>query len=576
MTRGNRYKKDRRQPSIIKALNESNKVNQEESATTQQIDNSEVGEKRRRETDSSIDLTSSPLDQPNQNDFKTISKKEKKKQKMSQTPEDPVEPKILNTANINQHNNHPDIKPSQPDLGDPEDVTAMERRLSQTMINLLKPIETSLKELTDWKKTMTTHDASILQLKNDNWKLRTEVTGLKQELLEVNERLNKLENKALDKNLIFHGILEGVNDNFDSRIDKVYDTISSTINRETSAERLQVAQEVEIIRTRRLGKKEPGRTRPLSVEFSNKYDAEQIFANRLSLSEEIYVNREYTPATERDRRLLRPILKAAKKLKDFKENSRLEGNQLVLGNDRYTTRDLHKLPRSLDIMAITTKKNQSTLGFFGELCPLSNFHHSPFIYNGVDYHSSEQLIQHEKAKYFNDQAAVRSILNAKTPLACKWAAKEINNYDAKKWASIASKQCLNGIEAKFLQNPRAMQALLETDGKRLIECSKDTTWGTGKAIHDPTALQWKHQGILGKLLEEIRDIHIQRARSLIPNPWSIRQTVDGLFIPPLSETTPTTSTPANKSAPAPNTLHLGSPTLQPTGETNVDGATSAL
>ena len=40
-------------------------------------------------------------------------------------------------------------------------------------------------------------------------------------------------------------------------------------------------------------------------------------------------------------------------------------------------------------MKVATKTTEDSIGFFGELCPLSNFHRSPFLYNEVNYHSSE-------------------------------------------------------------------------------------------------------------------------------------------------------------------------------------------
>ena len=130
--------------------------------------------------------------------------------------------------------------------------------------------------------------------------------------------------------MILHGIEEQSPDDLEARIEKVYNAISSTINRDTPTERLVVAREVEIVRTRCLVKADQNKTRPLSVEFASKYDAKQIFANRFSLEQGIYVDREFCFETEKARRLLRPVLKAAKGIKEYNRKCRLEGNQLVL------------------------------------------------------------------------------------------------------------------------------------------------------------------------------------------------------------------------------------------------------
>ena len=109
-------------------------------------------------------------------------------------------------------------------------------------------------------------------------------------------------------------------------------------------------------------------------------------------------------------------------------------------------------------MKVATKTTEDSIGFFGELCPLRNFHHSLFLYSEVNYHSSEQMIQHMKAKVFGDKVAQKLILNAKTPVKCKHLSKDISNFIFKTWAKNAKEVCKNGLEAKFMQNPRVMQS----------------------------------------------------------------------------------------------------------------------
>ena len=400
---------------------------------------------------------------------------------------------------------------------------SMKSLIQETMKEMLRPIQDSINNLLGMKTNLESQESKITKLKYENSKLSSEVHQLKCVMSEVQKKLTQLEDKSLECNLIFQGISETTPDDENARAEKIYRVISATISRDMPDEWLQLAREVELIRTRRLGKPDPTRTRALSVEFSNKFDAEQIYANRFSMDDGIYVDKEYSYATERDRRLLRPILKAAKNIPELKKKCRLEGNQLVIDSKRFTKENLHQLPKNLDPMKVTTKSNDETMGFFGELCPLSNFHHSSFLYNEVEYHSSEQMIQHMKAKLFGDKTAQTLILNAKTPLECKKISKDINNFNFKMWASKAKDLCKKGLEAKFAQNPRAMQALLETGQKRLVECTHDGLWGNGIPLYQPNCLsqqQWKRQGILGELLQDIRARHLEIARTLLPaNPW---------------------------------------------------------
>ena len=165
-------------------------------------------------------------------------------------------------------------------------------------------------------------------------------------------------------------------------------------------------------------------------------------------------------------------------------------------------------------MKITTKSDEKSLGFFGELCPLSNFYPSSFEFNGINYHSTEQLIQHQKAKLFGDKQTEHSILTAKSPIECKKLSRNISNFNYKRWMENAKELCKDGIEAKFVQNPQIMQALLETGDKKLVECTKDYLWGTGVPLNDPQCLTekcWKGQGLQGIMLQEIRQKHMQIA-----------------------------------------------------------------
>ena len=328
--------------------------------------------------------------------------------------------------------------------------------IQETMKEMLKPIQDSIDNLLVLKMNMESQEGRITQLKHENSKLNNELNQIKMEMGNFQRKINQLEDRSLDKNLIFQGISESLPDDEEAQTEKIYRAISDTISREIPEERLQLAREVESIKTRCLSKPDPSRTCAISVELSNKYDVEQIYANRFNMEEGVYVDREFYQATEKDRRLLRPILKAAKNLPQYKKNCRLEGNQLVLDGKRYNKENLHQLPKKLDPMKVVTKTTEDSIGFFGELCLLSNFHHSPFLYNEVNYHSLEQMIQHMKAKVFVEKVVQKQILDAKTPLECKHLSKDISNFSFKTWAKKAKDVCKKGLEAKFMQNPRAM------------------------------------------------------------------------------------------------------------------------
>ena len=66
----------------------------------------------------------------------------------------------------------------------------------------------------------------------------------------------------------------------------------------------------------------------------------------------------------------------------MKENVEWEGDTLILRGISYTTEKLEELPEELQGPNISCVKDRNTIGFFGELNPLSNFYQAPFTLDG--------------------------------------------------------------------------------------------------------------------------------------------------------------------------------------------------
>ena len=111
--------------------------------------------------------------------------------------------------------------------------------------------------------------------------------------------------------------------------------------------------------------------------------------------------------------------------------------------------------------------------------PLSNFFPSKVLHDGIAYHCSEQFIQHSKAKFFKSTTIAECILEAETGLECKQLSREIVDYDHENWKTLAKDLCEDGIASKFLQKIQLQKHLRETGDKTIVECCRDTLWGTG-------------------------------------------------------------------------------------------------
>ena len=382
------------------------------------------------------------------------------------------------------------------------ELTELKRQIFAGFENLLAPIKQEIQELKDDQKTLFEGEKTI-----NNSRIEKKFVQNEERQKKLESRISLLEDQLLEKNVIFQGIPE---EEYEDRSDiktQVVKAMASTMEGEDFDSKKTLAGQTSIDSVERLGKFNPLRTRPIKVKFREKKDVDHLFKHRKSLRRGVFIDKEYSRSTDKERRLLRPVLNAARRLEKYKGRCRLEGPHLVVDGKYYHRQNLHTLPDDLDTVAATSKENESVLGFFGELYPFSNFHPCKFSHEGIDYNSSEQFIQAKKAEYFEDNIAKDRILAAEDAQDCKEIARDINNFDKRKWTTVAETICEPGIAQKFLQNANLLQTLMESKNKTLVESSFDDIWGTGVHIASKDALiksKWRSEGLLGKILMNIR------------------------------------------------------------------------
>ena len=349
----------------------------------------------------------------------------------------------------------------------PSDFAELEKWLLAGFASMIQreiePLKQDIKEIKEEQRLNTS---------STNWN-SSEVISRKFNQTEekhrkLQDRISFLEDQLLEKNVIFQGILETEYEDAKDIKTGIVWAITDTMEGETEEEQRTNASQTSIESVERLGKYNPMRTRPVKVKFGEKRDVDNLFRNRKKLPKGIFIDKEYSKSTEKERRLLRPVIKAARRLDKYKGVCRLEGPQLVIEGKRYHRQNIHTLPEDLNPMEITSNSDDETLAFFGELNPLSNFHPCKFDLGGESFNSSEQYIQWTKAKYCGDKIAMGCILNCEDASDCKEASRDIVNKDRKGWLDSAETLCFDGIQAKFVQNSHLMEKLLETGEKTLV------------------------------------------------------------------------------------------------------------
>ena len=384
----------------------------------------------------------------------------------------------------------------------------------------LRVIQTSLNSTVENNPIINSHSVQLKDLQDENSRLAQKVQQLTAEQGRMKRQLNKIENTALENSLIIRGLPEVFKETEPMIIDKLHRVLSKIMQGDTDELKLANAKHITIKNCHRLGRPTKQRICPVSIELYHKQDVEFILENRFDLERGIYIDREYLMDVERKRKTLLPILRAAKRSSEYKKQSRLEDDKIVLKGRRYDVNTLNQFPEELNVFKVTTRENAETIGYFGEINPLSNFYPATFTHDGVQYISSEQFIQANKAKYFGDREAYNQIMGCSTSLECKCMSRQIRNVDVNKWDMVAGDLCQPGIESKFLQNPPLMDTLLwKTGQKTIVECTSDRLWGTGIPLNDPNCLdssKWINQGIMGQILEGICNNILQTQ----PHPYS--------------------------------------------------------
>ena len=381
--------------------------------------------------------------------------------------------------------------------------------IDSSIKDALKVMQNSLNTTVEKNPIVHSHSIELKNLRDENLRLNRKVQQLTSEQGRMKKQLTKMEMMALEHSLIIRGIPEEFKETEQMICDKIHHVLTKIMQGDTEDQKLSNAKQISIKSSHRLGRFSRQRTCPISMELHHKQDIEFILENRFALGQGIYVDREYPTDIERKRKILLPVLRAAKRSSEFKKYSRLEDDKIILKGRAYSVNTLNQLQDEVNVFKVTTRENENIVGFFGEINPLSNFYPSTFVYDGIHYISSEQFIQSSKAKYFGDLDTYNLIMGCATSLECKNLSCQIRNVNMDKWDKVAGNICHPGIRAKFLQNPVALDTLLKKTGhKQIVECTSDRLWGSGIPLVDLLCLdtsKWISPGIMGQILENIRN-----------------------------------------------------------------------
>ena len=287
------------------------------------------------------------------------------------------------------------------------ELDAMEERITtklgdQIDRSLKAAVNSALEKLIESNRSAESHPA-VKELAKDTRKVVTRVNKIESEQSKLKRRIQDLEKRVLENSLVLRGIKEDKWEEEKDTLKKVYCEISVLMDVKEGEDRIEAAHEVGIRRCRRMGRYQPERNRPISIELVHRQDVLYLLDRKKELNKGVYLDREYSKEVEKKRKALLPILKAARDTEKYRKRSRMEDDKVVIKGKHYGLNNLDELPADLEAFKVTSKEDDNSIVFFGELNPLSNFHPAKFTVNEFEYSTSEQYIQHMKAKFFNDE-----------------------------------------------------------------------------------------------------------------------------------------------------------------------------
>ena len=152
------------------------------------------------------------------------------------------------------------------------------------MINPMKSSISTLKTSIDLLLEMKTAWENSLQdyntLRTHNSDLTARLTKVELDNKQLNDRLQHLENKLLECNVVFQGVPDSVWEPMETTREKVLTAISYTISGDSQEQKMDQARNIPIKEVYRIGKYTAMRTRPVVVEFCYKSAMSFLLSNK--------------------------------------------------------------------------------------------------------------------------------------------------------------------------------------------------------------------------------------------------------------------------------------------------------
>lgn len=292
------------------------------------------------------------------------------------------------------------------------------------------------------------------------------------------------------------------------------DKSTSQIVKDLFSETLKV-KNVKVKSTYRLGSQPQANSeynRPVLVKFNNWIDRGLIWKKRtdsITVNDgiKIRIQADIPKPLREGIPTLYKVATAASKIQEF-ANAKVHDYQLELNGKIFQISDLEQLPKQIRPSTLATNKSDTHMVFFSRHTKLSNHYPSTFKVKGQSYHSMEHFLATRRAELSGREDMIKKAKEVQDPVQAKHILTTLHGDHQQEWDERVADVALEGLRAKFSQNPPLQEYLCSTGKLILGEASTNPRWGIGLDFNNAEVLdhsKWLEDGnLLGRSLMKLR------------------------------------------------------------------------
>ena len=271
----------------------------------------------------------------------------------------------------------------------------------------------------------------------------------------------------------------------------------------------------------RVGAQMKHKPRAVLVTFTKQSTRDKIYRARLDIKtnpacKNIWLNEALDESQRQERSILRALHELAK---EEGLESKNVGDILVIQGIKYTYATIDNLPPNITLEKAFIRETDDSIYFQSEHSWPSSFAPANFTYLGIPYSTLEQGYSHRMATKSGDNMIAQEILKEHRPRRCKALTKKIRNL---KWTEDDAKEEMTALVHKKYQLPHYRKKLIESEGKRMVECTRDRKWAGGITLWSKEVRQndkkLPGKNLLGDILEKERTSILQKLNNETPDP----------------------------------------------------------